>query len=372
MHHSSYSTALFRYFAEGLYGIKYGTVPLSGPWRAPQHLRVPRSTFTSRTHASQTPSSFSPSIINPSSSINGSYLLPVTSNTAPDFTTSPSTGSGPKRLKKPRWRNRATDNLSQVIDSSCSEKSRERISREGDSNEPLDSEVLVIRRSRTLGQRLSTKSYSVEPSQSSEKLLTRKEKSPREVLDAKPQNLRTGAGVTEQTKRSYTGSKEDGAMTPREREDWQIQKEALKQKFGSDGWNPRKRLSPDALEGIRSLHAQYPDTYTTPVLAEHFKVSPEAIRRILRSKWKPSEEEEEDRRRRWDKRGESIWSSMVELGIKPPKKWREMGVGRRVHDGENRPKRRSETSFDPVNQNPISQPDRISRRVLRSLSHRIV
>ena len=240
------------------------------------------------------------------------------------------------------------------------------------SNELLDSEVPVTRRSSKMGQRLSTKSYLVEPSQSSEKLWTRRKKAPREALDAKSQNLRTGARGAEQTKGPYAGSKEDGAMTPREREDWQIQKEALKQKFGSDGWNPRKRLSPDALEGIRSLHAQYPDTYTTPVLAEYFKVSSEAIRRILRSKWKPNEDEEEDRRRRWDKRGESIWSSMVELGIKPPKKWREMGVGKRVHDGENRPKRRSETSLDPVNQNPISQPDKISRRALRSLSERIV
>lgn len=32
--------------------------------------------------------------------------------------------------------------------------------------------------------------------------------------------------------------------------------------------------------------------------------------------------------RRWDKRGERIWSNLVEMGIKPPKRWREMGVGR--------------------------------------------
>ena len=107
---------------------------------------------------------------------------------------------------------------------------------------------------------------------------------------------------------------------------WQIQKRALKEKFGSKGWMPRKRLSPDALEGIRALHAQHPEKYSTPVLAEQFKVSPEAIRRILKSKWRPSKEEKADRLRRWDKRGESIWSQMVEVGIKPPKKWREMGI----------------------------------------------
>lgn len=120
----------------------------------------------------------------------------------------------------------------------------------------------------------------------------------------------------------------DSTIGNRERESWQIQKQALSEKFGRSGWTPRKRLSPDALEGIRALHAQYPEKYTTPELAQQFAVSPEAIRRILKSKWKPNEEEEVDRRRRWDKRGEAIWSQMVEIGIKPPKKWRQMGVGK--------------------------------------------
>ncbi|KAI9820643.1 MAG: Required for respiratory growth protein 9 mitochondrial [Pycnora praestabilis] len=113
-----------------------------------------------------------------------------------------------------------------------------------------------------------------------------------------------------------------------DRETWQIQKSALLEKFGSQSWTPRKRLSPDALEGIRALNAQYPNKYTTPVLADQFKVSPDAIRRILKSKWRPNDEEEADRRHRWDKRGEKIWTQMVELGVKPPKKWREMGVGK--------------------------------------------
>ena len=113
-----------------------------------------------------------------------------------------------------------------------------------------------------------------------------------------------------------------------QREPWQTQKEALADKFGPTGWLPRKRLSPDTLEGIRALHTQYPDRFTTPILADQFKVSPEAIRRILKSKWRPNDVEEERRRRRWEKRGENIWSQMVEMGIKPPKKWRIMGVGK--------------------------------------------
>ncbi|KAL1792787.1 hypothetical protein ACET3X_009294 [Alternaria dauci] len=117
----------------------------------------------------------------------------------------------------------------------------------------------------------------------------------------------------------------------KERPAWAVQKEALKEKLGGAAWNPRKRLSPDTMEGIRHLHMTQPDKFTTPVLAQHFKISPEGIRRILKSKWRPSDEEYEERMERWNKRGERIWSNMVEMGIKPPKKWREMGVGRAEH-----------------------------------------
>lgn len=117
------------------------------------------------------------------------------------------------------------------------------------------------------------------------------------------------------------------------KESWQIQKAALESKFGEQDWNPRKRISPDALAGIRALHAKSPETFSTPVLAEHFKVPPEAIRRILKSKWQPSEEEAEDRRRRWENRGVKKWTDMAEQGIRPPKKWRQRGVGK-VGPGE--------------------------------------
>lgn len=110
----------------------------------------------------------------------------------------------------------------------------------------------------------------------------------------------------------------------------------MKKKLDGEAWNPRKKLSPDTMEGIRHLHQTQPARFTTPVLAEHFKVSSEAIRRILKSKWRPSDEEHDERMRRWDKRGERIWSNLVEMGIKPPKKWRDMGVGR-ADNGDSRP-----------------------------------
>ncbi|KAI0203089.1 hypothetical protein F4808DRAFT_418992 [Astrocystis sublimbata] len=111
------------------------------------------------------------------------------------------------------------------------------------------------------------------------------------------------------------------------RENWQIQKAALKEKF-PEGWNPRKKLSPDALDGIRALHMQYPEQYTASVLSQQFQVSPEAIRRILRAKWTPTAEEEEARQERWFQRGKTIWSHMAALGKKPPRKWRAEGVVR--------------------------------------------
>ena len=107
---------------------------------------------------------------------------------------------------------------------------------------------------------------------------------------------------------------------------WQTQKNALEKKFGKTGWMPRKRLSPDALERIRSLHIQDPERNSTEILANQFEVSPEAIRRILKSRWRPSEEEQVDRLRRWDRRGERIWSELAESGIRPPRRWRKFGI----------------------------------------------
>lgn len=113
----------------------------------------------------------------------------------------------------------------------------------------------------------------------------------------------------------------------RNQEPWQLQKAALKEKF-PEGWQPRKRLSPDALAGIRALNAQFPETYTTEALADKFQVSSEAIRRILKSHWRPSSPEEEERQQRWFRRGKQVWEQKAALGIKPPQRWRAEGIAR--------------------------------------------
>lgn len=102
-------------------------------------------------------------------------------------------------------------------------------------------------------------------------------------------------------------------------EPWQIQKEALKRKF-KDGWNPRKKLPPDEIQTVKHLHAQDPARYSTSALSEQFKVSPEAIRRILKSQWRPSEEQQEKRRESWKKRESKIWSHMSEIGLRPKRR----------------------------------------------------
>jgi Neugrin len=57
-----------------------------------------------------------------------------------------------------------------------------------------------------------------------------------------------------------------------------------------DGWSPPRKLSREAMEGLRELHRFDPEKFNTPVLAEKFKISPEGVRRILKSRWAPSRE----------------------------------------------------------------------------------
>lgn len=75
--------------------------------------------------------------------------------------------------------------------------------------------------------------------------------------------------------------------TPHE---FKVHRETMKKHF-PEGWSPPRKLSREAMDGLRSLHAHDPEVFSTPVLAEKFRISPEAIRRILRSKWTPTPEQ---------------------------------------------------------------------------------
>jgi neugrin len=86
---------------------------------------------------------------------------------------------------------------------------------------------------------------------------------------------------------------------------WAQHRASMKAKF-PEGWAPPHKLSRAAMDGLRALHAHNPDTFTTPVLADKFRISPEAVRRILRGKWQPTQEQqvrllERERRYRQDR-----------------------------------------------------------------------
>ncbi|PWN29142.1 hypothetical protein BDZ90DRAFT_139930 [Jaminaea rosea] len=74
---------------------------------------------------------------------------------------------------------------------------------------------------------------------------------------------------------------------------WATHRSSLRSKFsesplGTSSWRPLKILSRETQHGLRALNASDPSKWNSASLSEHFKVSPEAVRRILRadpSRW---------------------------------------------------------------------------------------
>lgn len=77
-------------------------------------------------------------------------------------------------------------------------------------------------------------------------------------------------------------------------EEWKRQKQVLAAKF-PEGWNPPKRISREAITLLRLLQQSDPEQFTTQVLANRFKISAEAVRRILKSQFELPEEEQRAR-----------------------------------------------------------------------------
>lgn len=101
--------------------------------------------------------------------------------------------------------------------------------------------------------------------------------------------------------------------------EWKKQKVALKIKFNGEAWSPKKKLDRESMKSIRFIKANSPHI-TTKQLGEYFKVSPEAIRRILKSSWEPkTPEEEEEVAERWLRRGERIREMISKPSRGPPK-----------------------------------------------------
>lgn len=90
------------------------------------------------------------------------------------------------------------------------------------------------------------------------------------------------------------------AATASPTEPWKAHRAAMKRKF-PQGFNPPARLSRESMDIVRKLHLSDPIKFSTPALAKQFKISAEGVRRILKSKWKPSKEKLASERARNDK-----------------------------------------------------------------------
>jgi len=93
-------------------------------------------------------------------------------------------------------------------------------------------------------------------------------------------------GVRNSTKIPYYRQKPPKDPTP---EAFKTHRKVMQENF-PQGWNPPRKVSREAMEGLRQLYHLDKNTFTTPVLAERFKISPEAVRRILKSNWEQPKE----------------------------------------------------------------------------------
>ncbi|KAL0579347.1 Required for respiratory growth protein 9 mitochondrial [Marasmius crinis-equi] len=114
---------------------------------------------------------------------------------------------------------------------------------------------------------------------------------PRSILDDddSPVDLSEDNDVVNRTRKNPTPLHRRKPPKTPTRPEYKAHREYMKRKF-PEGWNPPKKLSREAMEGLRELHHLDQEKFSTPVLAEKFKISPEAVRRILKSKWQPAEE----------------------------------------------------------------------------------
>ncbi|KAL7277342.1 hypothetical protein ACG7TL_009200 [Trametes sanguinea] len=98
-----------------------------------------------------------------------------------------------------------------------------------------------------------------------------------------------GEASTSTRPRSHTPFPHKPELKPTPPE-YRAHRETMKRKF-PQGWEPPRKISREAMDSLRELHALNPSMFSTPVLAERFRISKEAVRRILKSKWEPSREQ---------------------------------------------------------------------------------
>ncbi|KAK9763418.1 hypothetical protein K7432_009901, partial [Basidiobolus ranarum] len=71
---------------------------------------------------------------------------------------------------------------------------------------------------------------------------------------------------------------------------WARRKVSVGQSLQGDQWNPSKKVARSTMEKIRFLKNELPEEWTIDKISKEFKISFEAVRRILRSKFQPKPE----------------------------------------------------------------------------------
>lgn len=105
----------------------------------------------------------------------------------------------------------------------------------------------------------------------------------RSVLKSTKTALRSGQTVKERLKEL---ERDHVKSLP----EWTKRDRAIKLKYGT--WNPTRKLDRQQIQELRNISKMLPHIKTIQ-LSEMFKVSPEAIRRILKSKWVPTDHDED-------------------------------------------------------------------------------
>lgn len=74
---------------------------------------------------------------------------------------------------------------------------------------------------------------------------------------------------------------------------WAQAKNRLRERLGEgETWNPHRKVTREAMQKIRALHADDPEKHSATALSKEFGISHEATRRILRSGWRTGEDRE--------------------------------------------------------------------------------
>ncbi|KAG7448777.1 uncharacterized protein BT62DRAFT_965360 [Guyanagaster necrorhizus] len=103
-------------------------------------------------------------------------------------------------------------------------------------------------------------------------------------------------------------------------------RKAMRKRF-PDGWNPPRKISREAMDGLRELHQFDRAKFNTEVLADKFKISPDAVRRILKGRWEPSRERRIEMRAK-ERKGtaEFVRLSQLRERLEAEKLWKEKNM----------------------------------------------